>query len=103
LHGAARYCRATSKHHQGYMFARRGREVGQPESGLFIEPWIYEYGLLDELAVNAYWAERYDECLDACGRLLLEGKMPEQMRDRVEMNARFAREKLESQAQLRRR
>ena len=101
LHGAARYCRSTSKHHQGYMFARQALEIRRPESGLFIEPWIYEYGLLDELAVNAYWVERYDECLGACERLLLEGKMPEQMRERVEMNARLAREKLEPQSESR--
>jgi len=83
------------------MFARHGLEIRRPESGLFIEPWIYEYGLLDELAVNAYWVERYDECLGACERLLLEGKMPEQMRERVEMNARLAREKLEPQSESR--
>jgi len=96
LHGAARYCRATGKHHQGYMLAKQGLEIAQPGNGLFVEPWIYEYGLLDELAVNAYWIERYDECLDACERLLGDGKMPEEMRERVEMNARFAREKLAS-------
>jgi glycosyltransferase involved in cell wall biosynthesis len=94
LHGAARYCRATGKFHQGYMLAKHGVEIGQPGTGLFVEPWIYEYGLLDEVAVNAYWVERYDECLDACERLLRDGKMPEQMRERVEMNARFSREKL---------
>jgi hypothetical protein len=66
---------------------------------LFVEPLIYEYGLLDELAVNAYWVERYAECLDACERLLHDGKMPEEMRERVEMNARFAREKLAPQPQ----
>jgi hypothetical protein len=96
LHGAARYCRATGKHHQGYMLAKQGLEIPQPDNGLFIEPWIYEYGLLDELAVNAYWIERYDECLGASEHLLGEGKMPEEMRERVEMNARFAREKLTS-------
>ena len=94
LHGAARYCREIGKHHQGYMFAKRGLDIKEPESGLFVEPWVYEYGLLDEFAVNAYWVERYDECLDACERLLRSGNMPEDMRERVEMNARFAREKL---------
>jgi glycosyltransferase involved in cell wall biosynthesis len=97
LHGAARYCRATGKHHQGFMLAKQGLDIRQPQSGLFVEPWIYEYGLLDELAVNAYWVARYDECLDACERLLRDGKMPEQMRERVEMNARFARARLAEQ------
>jgi glycosyltransferase involved in cell wall biosynthesis len=94
LHGAARYCRATGKFRQGYMLAKQGLEIAQPGTGLFVEPWIYEYGLLDELAVNAYWVERYEECLKACERLLSDGTIPEEMRERVEMNARFSREKL---------
>jgi hypothetical protein len=98
LHGAARYCRASGKYHQGYMFAKQGLEIAQPNTGLFVEPWIYDYGLLDELAVNAYWTSRYDVCLGACVRLLQEGKIPEEMRERVEMNAGFARGKVTPQA-----
>jgi glycosyltransferase involved in cell wall biosynthesis len=62
--------------------------------GLFVEPWIYEYGLLDEFAVNAYWAGEYRECLDACERILREGKCPEGQRARIVANAAFARQKL---------
>jgi hypothetical protein len=68
--------------------------ITPPRSGLFIEPWIYEYGLLDEFALNAYWVERYGDCLDACDRLLRYAKLPGDMRDRVEKNAAFARQKL---------
>lgn len=98
LHGAARYCRATGKFQQGYMIARQGLEVERPNTGLFIEPWIYDYGLLDELAVNAYWAGRYDDCLRACERLLQEGRCPKDMRPRVAANAEFARNQLALQA-----
>jgi hypothetical protein len=31
----------------------------------FLESWIYDYGLLDELAVNAYWVEKYDDSASA--------------------------------------
>jgi hypothetical protein len=62
------------------------------------------FGIIDRssattglLLVNAYWVARYGECLDACERLLRDGKMPEQMRERVEMNARFARARLAEQ------
>jgi hypothetical protein len=69
-------------------------KIPLPTEGLFLQSWIYEYGLLDELAVNAYWVERYKECLKACELLLREGKCPADMRERVQENARFAREKL---------
>jgi glycosyltransferase involved in cell wall biosynthesis len=97
LHGASRLCRENKSFAQGYEFARRGLNIPLPTGGLFVEPWIYEYGLLDELAVNAYWSGRYRECLDACDRLLREGKNPDGMRYRIEQNGRFAREKISSQ------
>jgi glycosyltransferase involved in cell wall biosynthesis len=89
LHAASRLCRLNKRYEAGYWFARRGL-TPQPASGLFLEPWIYDYGLLDELAVNAYWSGRYEECRVACERLLDEGKLPGAMRQRVSDNLRFA-------------
>lgn len=89
LHAASRLCRLNKRYDQGYWFARRGL-TPRPASGLFLEPWIYDYGLLDELAVNAYWSGRYEECRLACKRLLDEGKLPSAMRQRVSDNLWFA-------------
>ncbi len=94
LHGASRFCRAKSRFEEGYEFARRGVPLSVPPGALFVEPWIYAYGLLDELAVNAYWAERYEDSLGACERLLRENKLPADMRPRVTENARYAAEKV---------
>jgi hypothetical protein len=93
LHGASHYCRLSGRYKDGYEIAKRGLFRDAPE-GLFVEPWIYEYGLLDEFAVNAYWIGRYQECLDACERILREGKCPEAQRPRIEANAAFARQNL---------
>ena len=62
-----------------------------------LEDWIYEYGVLDEYAINAYWIERYQDCLRACQRLLRERKMPKDLYDRVKKNADFAAEKIKLQ------
>lgn len=94
LHAASQVCRANKRFAEGYDYAQRGLAIPLPAEGLFVVPWIYDYGLLDEFAVNAYWAERYQDCLDACQRLLREGKMPAAMRDRVEKNAESARNKI---------
>jgi len=94
LHAASRLCRANDKFAQGYEYARRGLAIALPVGGLFVEPWTYDYGLVDEYAVHAYWTERYQECLEACQRLLREGKMPQDMQDRVRKNADFAAEKI---------
>jgi hypothetical protein len=96
LHGAVRYCRGKQHFQQGYLIAKGAIEIGleYPGEGLFLQRWIYEYGMLDEFAVAAYWAGRYRECLDACEELLAAGKIPESERPRVEANAAAAREKL---------
>jgi tetratricopeptide (TPR) repeat protein len=94
LHAASCYCRAIGQHHIGFMLARQGRTIVEPADGLFIEPWVYRYGLLDEYAVHAYWSGRYSECLVACEQLLREGRIPDT--GRVVANAQFARERLEA-------
>ena len=90
LHGAARYCRNKSLHERGYEFAAQGLAITYPQNAPAVEDWIYEYGLLDELAVNAYWTGRYAECVEACDRLLSEGKLPTEKRERVQKNKQFA-------------
>jgi len=70
LWSASRLCRLNNKFAEGYGYGRRGLTIERPADGRFVEPWIYEYGLLDEFAVNAYWAGAYRDCLDACERIL---------------------------------
>ena len=90
LHGAARFCRNKGIYERGYQFAVQGLTIAYPNDALFIEDWVYEYGLLDELAINAYWTARYAECVDVCDRLLGEGKLPSDQRERVLKNKDFA-------------
>jgi FkbM family methyltransferase len=98
LHDASRFCRWNNKFAEGYEYAKRGLMIPPPSGGSCVQQWIYDYGLLDELAVNAYWVERYQECLDGCERLLREGKIPSDMRERVKKNAEFAAEKTRLQS-----
>ena len=93
LHAASLYCRNKGKNAEGQEFARRGIALAQP-GGLFIQPWVYDYGILDEFAINAYWAGAYRESLDALLKLLASGKLPPSMVARVAANARFAADKL---------
>jgi GR25 family glycosyltransferase involved in LPS biosynthesis/glycosyltransferase involved in cell wall biosynthesis len=100
LHAASRYCRDHGRNAEGYEYARRGIDLAQPASALFAQPWVYDYGLLDEYAVNAYWAGAFRECLDASLRLLASDKLPQSMHARVVANARFAADKLPKPANL---
>jgi tetratricopeptide (TPR) repeat protein len=93
---AARFCRQHDRFQEGFEFAKRALNYRPPADGLFVDDWVYDYGVLDEYAVNAYWTDRFADCLSACERLLRNPKVPAETRQRVEQNARFAREKLSS-------
>lgn len=94
LHAASRYCRDHGRNAEGFEYARRGLERPQPEGALFAQPWVYDYGLLDEYAVNGYWAGAHRQSLDASLRLLAGDKLPPAMRARVAANAGAAAAKL---------
>jgi GR25 family glycosyltransferase involved in LPS biosynthesis/SAM-dependent methyltransferase/tetratricopeptide (TPR) repeat protein len=94
LYGASLYCRKKGKNAEGQEYARRGIELTPPVGGLFVQGWVYDYGILDEFAINAYWAGAYRESLDASLKLLGGEKLPASMVKRVADNARFATEKL---------
>jgi hypothetical protein len=86
LHGAARFCRIKKRFQQGFALAERGLRIPQPADGLFIETWIYEYGLLDEYAGSAFWIGRHQECQRACRKMLGVPTLPEAERKRIEAN-----------------
>jgi hypothetical protein len=94
LHGAMRYCRLNGKHHQGYLLGKLAINMACPSSGLFLQPWIYDYGALDEFSILAYWSGHYQDSIESCLRLQHENKLPEQERARIDTNAEFARTKL---------
>ncbi len=94
IHAASRFCRHLSRFAQGCALAEPCLGLPAPASGLFVEAWIYEYGLADEFAVNAYWAGRHRDCLDATLRALMGGKVPASEVMRFYANMRFALDKL---------
>jgi hypothetical protein len=97
IHAATRACRLAGQHDLGYEIGKRGIDMPEPAGGLFIESWIYQYGLLDEFAVCAYWSGHYAESLAACERLLRDAKMPPEMADRITRNRDFARDRLDEE------
>lgn len=94
LHGAMRFCREQNLFHQGYLLGKHAVALAKPAEGLFLEDWIYQYGLFDEFAVLAYWSGHFFESSTYAERLLQEPYLPETERARVVANLRFAQEKL---------
>ena len=87
-------CRLKGDFAAGYRIARPAIDLEPPGDGLFIETWIYEFGVCDEYAVNAYWIGRDRDCLDATLKALSRGKVPPHERERMYQNMRFALDRL---------
>ena len=93
-HGASRFCRFKGLHDRGYAIARRALGLQAPPDGLFVEGWIYDYGLRDELAVHASWTGDHEVSRDACKALLESDKLPPGERERIAGNLRFAEDRI---------
>lgn len=90
LHGAMRFCRLRKMFRQAYVLGRYALTLPVPQHALFVETWVYDYGVLDEFSIAAYWSGHYRESLDACNTLLANPGLPEHHRDRVRDNANFS-------------
>lgn len=94
FHGAARYCHLKGRHQESHQYAKRAAETARPDNALFSEPWIYDYGALDEFAVSCFWTGRHREAAQACTRLLGSTALPANQRERVAKNAKHSLDRL---------
>lgn len=94
LYRASLLCRLKKRYEEGYRIARRGLGVAKPANALFVEPFVYDFGLLDEYAINAYWSGHYRDSLDASLAILCNATLSAADQRRVSGNARFASQRL---------
>jgi hypothetical protein len=92
LHGAIKYCRLNNMFYQGYIIGKYAKSLPLNKNGLFIEYWIWDYGLDDEFSVCCYWTKNYKEGLDIAESLLT--RIPDHHIPRIVKNISFFKEKL---------
>lgn len=94
LHGAVSFCRRNGRCEQAYLISKHALSMPVDNSGLFVEPWIWKFGMLDEFSISCYWTKRFSEGLEAANRLL--ELMPESDRQRIARNIEFLKKGLGS-------
>lgn len=87
------YYRSQNEFEKGYQVANLGLTVPYKEHILFMQNWMYDYGMLLEQSVCAYWAGRFDECQKS-SLTLLKRDLPNNIREIVEQNLGFANVRL---------
>jgi tetratricopeptide (TPR) repeat protein len=70
LYDLACYFRAKARYGKAFVFARTGADIPRPNDSLFISQEVYDWRMLDELAVAAYWVGDYATVKEACEAVL---------------------------------
>lgn len=94
IYQLAHYYRLKEDYAAGYLMASIGTKIPLSQDILFVERWIYDYGLPLEQSICAYWIGKYDECRDISLKILAVPKLPENVRECVERNLSLANKKL---------
>jgi hypothetical protein len=98
LHDLARYFRRKKQYGKAYVFARTGVEIEQPSDSLSVSQDVYDWRMLDELSVAAYWVGDYASAKEACETVLarVQGSLsvPAEDLSRIEENLAHALKKL---------
>lgn len=80
--------RVRGSYEAAHLFARRGIGCAAPPDALFVASWVYDWGMLFELSITAYWVSELTMALGACDALLARDDLPELHRGQTEHNRR---------------
>lgn len=94
LYEVIRYYRKTSQYKKAIPFLDYVNRVKYPNQLLFIEKPVYDWKLLDEVAIVQYWVGQYKECKDNCNKILSSGFLPAREVDRIKGHIKFCDAKL---------
>ena len=90
IHWIIQLLRMSGKNNRGYIYGKYAIDnLRIPENSLFVESWVYDYGILDEFSICAFYSGRKEESIWVCNRLLSEGKIPDHYVDRIKNNLAF--------------
>jgi glycosyltransferase involved in cell wall biosynthesis len=90
LHSYIYYCRINSLHEQGYIVGKHAINLTTPSGVLFNETWVYEWGILDEFSIVAFWSKHYQEAKEACEKILSKDSVPAHIKNRVQQNWQYS-------------
>jgi len=94
IYQLANYYRLKEDYAAGYLMASIGTKIPLSKDLLFVERWIYDYGLPLEQSICAYWIGKFDECRDISLKILAIPKLPNHVKECVERNLSLANKKL---------
>lgn len=84
------FCRTSNDFHKSYFYAKIGCNIPKPQDGLFIESACYDWKIIDELAIAAYWIGKKQEAAYLNKYLLNSGMLPGAQVERIIKNLKYS-------------
>ncbi|MGQ0846299.1 MAG: glycosyltransferase [Sporichthyaceae bacterium] len=78
-----------------HLVADRARHLPRPSDLLFLDESTYAWRARDEYAIAAYWIGEYAASAEVSSALLADPALPQEQRERVQGNLRFALDHLD--------
>lgn len=94
LYDLARYYRSTDRNDKAYQITSVGKTIPPTTDILFVDAFVYDYGMQLEHSVAAYWIGNYEESQKISQDLLSKTSLPDDIRTLVSNNLGFANAKL---------
>lgn len=89
LYWLAGYYRRSGNNAAGYLISKAGLTIPTSNDLLFVDSWIYDYGLLFEYSICSYWLSKYQESFESNIKILSMKNIPQNIREAVERNLKF--------------
>ncbi len=87
LYRLANLYRRKEMYQEGYDAARQGWNIPLPDDILFVEKWMYDYGLLFEWSICSYYIGRIEEAIICHQILLARESLPQSIQECLVENA----------------
>jgi glycosyltransferase involved in cell wall biosynthesis len=94
LYHLANLYRRKGDYVAGHVIGTLAMSLPMSTDSLFVEHWIYQWGLPLEVSVCAYWTDRFFECKKISEKLLQREDLPEPVLHSVQGNLWWANEKI---------
>jgi glycosyltransferase involved in cell wall biosynthesis len=94
LYRLATYYRKRGNYFQGYLIANIAQSIPLSKDLLFVEKWMYEYGVPLELSICAYWIGKYEESHKLSVLLMNNENVPFNVRECAKTNMYLASTKM---------
>lgn len=94
LYYLVQYCRNNKQYDKAYFYSKVGSSISSPKEGLFIETACYQWKMLDELAIAAFYIGKIEEAKTINEELLKNPYLPQQEIERVVKNLQFCNDQI---------